>query len=93
MLLQYILILLLIYIHFDSINDNFINIVIYYIIIHKKMAIIQEQKYMQGKIERTRFFLTLEKKIVDQLALKKGDELFFNGELGGEIRFKLKRSE
>jgi len=57
------------------------------------MAIIQEQKYMQGKIERTRFFLTLEKKIVDQLALKKGDELFFNGELGGEIRFKLKRSE
>ena len=55
------------------------------------MATIQEQKYMQGKIERTRFFLTLEKKIVDQLVLKKGDELFFNGEMGDEIRFKILR--
>mgnify|MGYP005991644593 CR=1 FL=1 len=55
------------------------------------MATIQEQKYKQGKIERTRFFMTLEKKIVDQLALKKGDELFFNGEIGEEIRFKVLR--
>ena len=55
------------------------------------MATIQEQKYMQGKIERSRFFISLEKKIIDQLALKKGDELFFNGELGEEIRFKIKR--
>ncbi len=57
------------------------------------MATIQEQKYMQGKIERTRYFMTLEKKIVDQLVLKKGDELFFNGELGGEVRFKILRKQ
>ena len=55
------------------------------------MAIVQEQKYKQGKIDRVRYFLTLEKKIVDQLALKKGDELFFNGEIGDEVRFKIKR--
>ena len=55
------------------------------------MATVQEQKYKQGKIDRTRHFITLEKKIVNQLALKKGDELFFNGELGNEIRFKLIR--
>ncbi len=57
------------------------------------MATIQEQKYNQGKIQRIRYFLTLEKNIVNQLALKKGDELLFNGEMGGEIRFKIKRSE
>lgn len=55
------------------------------------MAIIQEQKYKQGSIERVRHFLTLEKNLVNQLALKKGDELFFNGEMGGEIRFKVIR--
>jgi len=56
------------------------------------MAIIQEQIYKQGKMDRIRFFITLEKKIIDQLALKKGDELFFNGEIGEEIRFKIKRN-
>jgi len=55
------------------------------------MATIQEQKYIQGKIERIRYFITLEKKIIDRLAIKKGDELFFNGELGEELRFKLIR--
>lgn len=55
------------------------------------MATIQEQKYKQGKIERIRYFISLEKKIVEQLALKKGDELFFNGELGGSLNFKLIR--
>ena len=57
------------------------------------MATIQEQKYKQGKVDRIRYFISLEKKIVDQLALKKGDELFFNGELGGELRFRLKRTQ
>lgn len=56
------------------------------------MAKIQELKYKQGKVERVRYIITLEQKIVNQLALKKGDELFFNGELGGEIRFKLNRA-
>lgn len=55
------------------------------------MATVQEQKYKQGKVERVRYFISLEKKIVDQLALKKGDELFFNGEFGNELRFKLNR--
>ncbi len=55
------------------------------------MATIQEQKYKQGKLDRIRYFISLEKKIVQQLALKKGDELFFNGEIGEEIRFKIKR--
>ena len=59
------------------------------------MAIIQEQIYKQktknGKVDITRYFISLEKKIINQLALKKGDELFFNGELGDELRFKLKR--
>ena len=57
------------------------------------MATIQEQKYKQGKIDRIRYFISLEKKIVEQLNLKKGDELFFNGELGGELRFTIKRKQ
>lgn len=55
------------------------------------MAKIQELKYKQGKIDRVRYIITLEQKIVNQLALKKGDELFFNGEFGEEIRFKVIR--
>jgi hypothetical protein len=55
------------------------------------MAKIQELKYKQGKIDRVRHIITLEQKIVNQLALKKGDELFFNGEIGDEIRFKVVR--
>lgn len=55
------------------------------------MASIQEVGYEQNGKKLKRYFLTLEKKIVDQLALKKGDELFFNGELGNELRFKLVR--
>lgn len=55
------------------------------------MAVIQEVKYKKDKKEFTRFFMSLDKRIVEQLALKKGDELFFNGEFGEEIRFKLKR--
>ena len=55
------------------------------------MATIQEVKYKKDKKDFTRYFLTLDKRVVNQLALKKGDELFFNGELGEELRFKLKR--
>lgn len=55
------------------------------------MAKIQELNYKQGKVDRVRYIITLEQKIVNQLALKKGDELFFNGEFGDEIRFKVIR--
>lgn len=56
------------------------------------MATIQEVKYKKDKKEFVRYSLSLDKKVVEQLALKKGDKLFFNGEFGDEIRFKLKRS-
>ena len=55
------------------------------------MATIQEVKYKKDKKEFIRYFLSIEKKIIEQLALKKGDKLFFNGEIGDEIRFKIKR--
>lgn len=55
------------------------------------MATIQEVKYKKDKKEFTRYFLSLDKRVVQQLALKKGDELFFNGEFGDELRFKLQR--
>ena len=55
------------------------------------MATIQEVRYKKDGKEFKRYFLSLDKKIVDQLALKKGDRLFFNGELGNELRFKLDR--
>jgi len=56
------------------------------------MASIQEVKYSKGGKVFLRYSLSLDKKVVEQLALKKGDKLFFNGEIGDEIRFKLVRS-
>ena len=58
-----------------------------------QMVKIQEIKYKDShsKVDRVRYVIPLEMKIVKQLALKKGDELFFNGEFGEEIRFKIER--
>jgi hypothetical protein len=55
------------------------------------MATVQEQKYKNKGKEFARYFISLEKTIVEQLGLKKGDKLHFNGEMGGELRFKLVR--
>jgi len=55
------------------------------------MAVIQEVKYKKNKKEFSRYFLSLDKRVIKQLAIKKGDELFFNGEMGDELRFKLNR--
>lgn len=55
------------------------------------MATIQEVTYEKDKKKFQRYFLSLDKRVVKQLALKKGDELFFNGEFGDELRFKLVR--
>lgn len=56
------------------------------------MASIQEVKYKQNNKEQSRYFMSLDKKVIEQLALKKGDKLFFNGEFGDELRFKLQRT-
>ncbi len=56
------------------------------------MATIQEVKYKKNKKEFTRYAMSIDKRVIEQLALKKGDELFFNGEIGEEIRFKIKRN-
>jgi len=55
------------------------------------MATIQSQIYKNNGKTYRRYFISLEKKIIKQLALKGGDELFFNGEIGDEMRFKLVR--
>jgi len=39
------------------------------------------------------YSIILPKDIMDSLSVQKGDELLFIGEMGGEIRFRLKRSE
>lgn len=38
-----------------------------------------------------KYSLNLPKDIMESLAVKKGDELIFVGEMGGELRFRLKR--
>ena len=55
------------------------------------MATIQEVKYKKDKKMFSRYFLPLDKKVVEQLALDKGDKLYFNGQMGDELRFRLKR--
>ena len=38
-----------------------------------------------------KYSLNLPKEVMESLAVSKGDELMFIGEMGGEIRFKLRR--
>ena len=40
-----------------------------------------------------RYSIYLPKETMDSLAVKKGDELLFIAEIGGEIRFRLVRGE
>jgi hypothetical protein len=54
----------------------------------KIQEIVAKQK--DGKYIK-RYFITLKKEVVESRSLKKGDELLFNGEDRGELRFLIKR--
>jgi bifunctional DNA-binding transcriptional regulator/antitoxin component of YhaV-PrlF toxin-antitoxin module len=53
------------------------------------MPTIQENK--DKKTGQIKYQIILPKEIMETLAVKKGDELIFTGEMGGELRFRLKR--
>ena len=55
------------------------------------MGRIQEQTYKQNGKLQTRYFMSIPLDVVKSCALKKGDDLVFNGEMANELRFRIVR--
>jgi len=59
----------------------------------KRMSKVQEQTYKQNGKLQTRYYMSIPLEVIKSCALKKGDNLVFNGEQMNELRFKIVRSE
>jgi len=57
------------------------------------MSKVQEQTYKQNGKLQTRYYMSIPLEVIKSCALKKGDNLVFNGEQMNELRFKIVRSE